>query len=409
MTSPATRIAAAPIESLDPSRAEWFADGAILPLMARLRQEAPLHYCADSAHGPYWSVTRHADIMAIELQPNLFSSSHLHGGVSLLNSNAEMQYVTFVQMDPPDHTPRRKAVASAFDPSEMNRLADDLRQRTSDLLDRLPRDRVFDWTHEVAVRLTTDMLAIMFDFPWEDRDKIADWSEWLTSAEAARDHPAERNAKIQEMATYFFGLWQARTANPEAADLLSRMIRSPALGAMDPVEFMGSLVALVVGGTDTTRNTMSGLVIANAQFPEAWEKVIADPGLATNTVSEIIRWQTPATHMRRVATEDVDFGGVHIRKGDAVIMWYVSANRDEAVFPDADRFMPDRPNARRHLAFGHGIHRCVGARLSELQLEVLISEMARRQMRIDIVGPVVRDPNCFLSTIKSVPVRITNG
>lgn len=394
------------LETIDPSRADRFADQSIHALMKRLREEAPVHYCAHSEHGPFWSITRHADIREIELQPERFSSSYQRGGVSLIQPPGTESLVTFIQMDPPDHGPRRQVLVPAFSAQEMTRLSENIRRRTCDLLDQLPRGETFDWVPEVSVRLTTDMLATLFDFPWEDRHLLSEWTDWIVSFDRIREDPHRRMEKMGEMAAYFLRLWQERASTPQAPDLLSRMIHSGALGQMDAPEFLGNMATLVVGGNDTTRNTMSGLAIAFDQWPEEREKLYADPGLVITAVPEAIRWQTPAAHMRRTVTEDTEFRGKALKVGDSVVMWYISGNRDETVFQDPDRFIADRKNARDHIAFGYGIHRCLGARLAELQLRILLEEMATRNIIVQRAGPVVREAHPFLTNVLSVPVQL---
>ena len=304
------------LEALDPSQMERFADGSIHAVMSELRAKAPVHYCRESAFGPFWSITRHADIRAIELQPELYSSSHTYGGVSLIEPEDAESLVTFIQMDPPDHGPRRQVLVPAFSAKEMARLSEDIRLRTTHVLDTLPRNEVFDWVPAVSVRLTTDMLATLFDFPWEDRDKLPEWTDWIVSLDKVRTQREERKARMMEMAGYFLNLWQERAGAPQAPDLLSMMIHSNALGQMEPPEFLGNMAALVVGGNDTTRNTMSGLAIAFDRWPEERDKIYADTAHIVTAVPEAIRWQTPALHMRRTVTEDTEFRGQRFAKGD---------------------------------------------------------------------------------------------
>jgi cytochrome P450 len=408
------------LATLHPARPDRFADGTVHAVMERLRREAPIHRTEESEFGAYWSVSNYNDIVEIEALPLLYSSEGERGGVSVVDADfadpdgtlqrdPANRMEMFIAMDPPRHAEKRRVVAPAFTPSEILRLAGSIRERTVAKLDFLPRGEVFDWTKEVSISLTTDMLAILFDFPWEERDKLPVWSDAITSLDMIKNHQQERQKMLFEMAMKFFVLWQERVNAPPSPDLLSMMVHSNALAKMEQQEFIGNMALLIVGGNDTTRNSMSGLVDAFNRWPEEWNKIIANPEIISNAVSEIIRWQSPVLHMRRTVTEDHDFRGHAFKEGDKIAMWYVSANRDESLFPDGGRFIADRENARRHLSFGYGVHRCVGARLAELQLATLIEEMAKRKMRIELAGDIIRDPHPFVSVIKSVPVRIVAG
>ncbi|MBA4010089.1 MAG: cytochrome P450 [Erythrobacter sp.] len=394
--------------SLDPSLPERFADGSAHAIFAQLRREAPVHWCPESQFGPFWSISSYDDIVAIEAQPALFSSEAKHGGVSIIEINpAEASYMeSFIMMDPPRHAQRRRTIAPAFTPSEMARLADSIRTRTAACLDALPRGETFNWVDRVSIPLTIDMLAILFDFPWDERDSLRIWSDAITSLDMIANRSQERVGLLFQMAGRFHQLWLERQAAGPAPDLLSMMIHSQSFGEMDAAEFMGNMATLIVGGNDTTRNSMSGLAEALTLWPDQWDKLRSDPSLVANAASEIIRWQSPALHMRRTALEDTDFKGHQIRKGDKLVLWYVSANREEGLFPNGDLFLVDRPNARRHLCFGYGIHRCVGARLAELQLQVLIEEMLQRDIRLETSGEVERAAHPFLAIVNRVPVRL---
>lgn len=395
-------------ETLDPSLPERFADDSAHALFSWMRHEAPVHFCAESQFGPFWSISRYDDIQAIEADIACFSSEAKHGGVSIIDvkPHGGISLESFIMMDPPRHAQKRRTIAPAFTPSEMAPLSATIRERTAACLDGLPRGGTFDWVERVSIPLTIDMLAILFDFPWEERAKLRVWSDAISSLEMIANSPKERLGLLFEMAGRFHQLWQERVAAEPAPDQLSMMIHSTSFGEMDAAEFMGNMATLIVGGNDTTRNSMSGLVAALTRWPEQWDKLRRDPSLVANAASKIIRWQSPALHMRRTALEDVDFKGHHIRQGDKVVLWYVSANREEELFPDGDLFQVDRPNARRHLSFGYGIHRCVGARLAELQLQVLIEEMLRRDLHFVADGRVERTAHPFIAIINAVPVRI---
>jgi cytochrome P450 len=393
---------------LDPSKPIRFADGSAHAMFEVLRRDSPIHYCPQSPFGPFWSITLYEHIVEIEALPSIFSSEAKHGGVSVIDVVAgEAAYLeSLIMMDPPNHSRKRQTIAPAFAPSEMMRLKASIRERTAACLDGLPRGESIDWVQAVSINLTIDMLATLFDFPWDERHKLQIWSDAITSLDMIKNRPDERLVKMFEMASRFQELWQQRSNSAPAPDLLSMMVHSTEFGEMDAAEFVGNMATLVVAGNDTTRNSMSGMVEAFNLWPDQWDRLCAEPELIANAASEIIRWQCPALHMRRTALEDLDFHGHQIRKGDKVVLWYISANRQESVFPDSERLCIDRPNARRHLSFGHGIHRCVGARLAELQLQILLEEMVKRKMRFTLNGKIVREPHPFLSIINSVPVII---
>ena len=400
------------VETHDPfdvSRAELYRDDVWQPVFAQMRAEAPIHKVEESEFGPYWALSTYKPIVEVESLPDIYSSEV--GGFTLSRPVDEtVRMPMFIGRDRPVHTAQRRTVAPAFTPSEMQRLSGDIRRRTAEVLDTLPTGRTFDWVDSVSIELTTQMLAILFDFPWEDRRKLTEWSDWMGDIELFRDESLrkQRLEKVYEAGAYFRRLWNERLQAEPRPDLISMMIHSDAMREIDDNEFMGNLILLIVGGNDTTRNTMSGLVYALDRFPDERAKLEADRSLIGNTASEIIRWQTPLAHMARTATQDTELHGHRIREGDKIAMWYISANRDRDVFGDnADDFVVDRPNARRHLAFGHGIHRCVGARLAELQVGILMEEMAARRMRVNLVAEPERVAACFVHGYRTMPVEIT--
>ena len=396
----------APPASLDVSRAEIYRDDSWHAPFRWLRAHAPVHHVADSDFGPYWSVSTYKPIVEVESLPDLYSSEANGFTISPIAGD-EVRMPMFIGRDRPIHTAQRRTVAPAFTPTEMQRLSADIRRRTGEVLDALPAGR-FDWVEHVSIELTTQMLAILFDFPWEDRRKLTEWSDWMGDIESAKDEARGqiRLEKVYEAGAYFQRLWAEKAGRPPAPDLISMMIHSDAMSHMDHNEFMGNLILLIVGGNDTTRNTMTGLVHALDLFPDERAKLEADAGLIPNAVSEIIRWQTPLAHMARTATADTELMGQRIAAGDKVVMWYISANRDADVFDDADAYRVERANARRHLAFGHGIHRCVGARLAELQVAILLEEMQRRRLRVHGAGTPERVAACFVHGYRSLPVEV---
>lgn len=396
------------VDPFDVSRVELYTEDKWREPFANLRRDDPIHYTPESEFGPYWSVTTYKPIVHIESLPDIFSSEA--GGITISNfAEDQVKMPMFIARDRPVHTGQRRTVAPAFTPSEMVRMSEDIRRRTAEILDDLPWGEEFDWVDQVAIELTTQMLAILFDFPWADRRKLTYWSDIAGDVEISKfpERREERLKVLYECGAYFQGLWNAKIGQDPTPDLISMMIHSDAMAEMSHEEFIGNLILLIVGGNDTTRNTMSGLAYALDKYPDERAKLEADPGLIGNATSEIIRWQTPLAHMRRTATQDYELDGRTFHAGDKIVLWYLSGNRDESMFEDGEAFRVERENARRHLAFGHGIHRCVGARLAELQVGVLMEEMAKRRMRVNVLAEPERVPQCFVHGYRKMPVELS--
>ncbi len=390
----------------DVSNSALYRDDTWQPIFAEMRAQAPVNKITGTPYGDFWNVTTVETIQHVESQPEIYSSSWRYGGITLTEPPRdiapeeleERRLPMFIAMDRPEHTGQRRTVSEGFTPSEVAKMEAEIRARTQGVLDSLPWDEQFDWVDKVSIELTTGMLAILFGFPWQDRRLLTFWSDWAGDVELsfARELAETRWQIFTEMATYFKGLWLDRMGKPPSRDLISMMIHSDAMNHMSPQEFMGNLILLIVGGNDTTRNTMSGIVHALDKFPDQRALFEADPSVITNGVQECIRYVTPLAHMRRTATQDADLFGQQVKAGDKLALWYISGNRDESVFPNADKLDLTRENARRHVAFGYGIHRCVGARLAELQLRVLMEEMHERRMRVNLTGKVERTRNNFV-------------
>ena len=393
------------LEDFDVSSAKLMQADQHWDYFARLRDEAPVHYCKDSMFGPYWSITRFADIMEIEKNWQDFSSDL---GITLGDRPEDFSTPNFIGMDPPKHDQQRQTVQGVVAPMNLKKMESLIRQRAVDILDSLPVGETFNWVDHVSVELTTQMLATIFDFPFEDRYKLTYWSDMATSGELAGGPTpeAERRAALLECLEYFTKLREKRGNEPPKIDLLSMLAHGKDTQNMPPMEFLGNLVLLIVGGNDTTRNSISGGVLALNQNPDEYDKLRADHSLIPNMVSEIIRWQTPLAFMRRTVTRDLEFRGQRLRKGDKLAMWYVSGNRDERVIPDPNRFWIDRPNARHHLSFGFGLHRCMGNRLAEMQLRVLWEEIMQRFSYVEVVGAPERVQSSFVRGYASLPVKL---
>jgi cytochrome P450 len=396
-----------PIESIDVSDPRLFQDDVWPDWFARLRRDDPVHYTTESLFGPYWSVTRYKDIMKVETNPQVFSSA---SGITLLDQETQYRLAMFIAMDPPKHDVQRLVVAPIVAPANLARMAGTIRERVIRILDGLPRNETFDWVEHVSVELTTQMLATLFDYPLERRRDLTHWSNIATTnlmdPNALVKTEEERFNELKKMAGAMMGLWNQRVNAPPASDLISMLAHGEATRSMDPMEFMGNCVLLIVGGNDTTRNSISGGLWALNQHPDEYRKLRENPGLIPTMVPEIIRYQTPISYMRRTALADYELGGKTIRSGDKLAMWYISGNRDAEAIEDADRFIIDRARPRQHLSFGFGIHRCVGNRLAELQLTILWEEIMQRFPVIEVVEPPKRVYSTFVHGISSMMVRI---
>ena len=396
------------LDSVDISRARLFSKELWRPYFKRMREEAPVYFHEESAFGPYWSVTTFDHIMAVDKNNRQFSSA---SGITLVDQDTDLRTQSFITADQPKHGPQRKAVQDVVAPKNLQNLESLIRDRAAEILDNLPIGKAFNWVDAVSVNLTTQMLATLFDFPFAEREKLTLWSDNFTSGSPRHDveHRKARQKIMLECLDYFQALWHRRKTEPtNGFDLITMLQQNPATANMadDPMEYLGTLGLLIVGGNDTTRNSITGGVLALNQNPKEYEKLRANHGLVTSMVPEIIRWQTPLMHMRRTALEDVELGGKTIRRGDKVVMWYLSGNRDETVIDRADDFIIDRANPRHHVSFGFGIHRCMGNRLAEMQLRVLWEEILKRFETVEVVGPEQRVHSNFVRGYTELPVIV---
>lgn len=394
-----------PIEELNVANPFLFANDVHEPWFKRLRDEAPVHYCAESFFGPYWSVTRYEDIMTVDTSHDIFSSEPT---IIIGDPLEDFPLPMFIAMDRPKHDEQRRVVAPVTGPENLRNFEPIIRERTIDVLDNLPLGEPFNWVETVSIELTTRMLATLFDFPFQERAKLTYWSDIATAIPGMGliDSDDERKAILLECLEYFTGLWNERVNAPPSNDLISMLAHGEATRDMGPVEYLGNLILLIVGGNDTTRNTMSASVFNLANNPDQFQRLVENQSLIPSMVAETIRWQTPLAHMRRTAKCDTELAGQQIKAGDKVVMWYVSGNRDERVFDQPHDFIIDRANVRKHLAFGFGIHRCMGNRLAELQLKILWEEILKRFERIELAGDVQRSASTFVHGYTSMPVIV---
>ena len=402
-----------PLADIDPSDPELFRNDTMWPYFERLRKEDPVHWSTspEAEIGGYWSITKYNDIMAVDTNHEAFSSEPT---IVLPDPDEDFTLPMFIAMDQPKHDEQRKTVSPAVSPAQLMNLEPVIRERAGAILDSLPIGEEFNWVDKVSIELTTMTLATLFDFPWEDRRKLTRWSDVATAApnsglfssndpEVAK---AEARAELFECVDYFMRLWNERVNAPPQPDLISMLAHGESTRNMDRMEYLGNLILLIVGGNDTTRNSITGSILALSQNPNQEALLRADHSLIPAMVSETIRWQTPLAYMRRTALQDVELGGKTIKKGDKVAMWYVSGNRDEEVIDRPNDFWIERPRVRQHLSFGFGIHRCVGNRLAELQLKIIWEEILKRFPKIEVMGPPRRVPSSFVKGYEYLPVII---
>ncbi|MDP4597236.1 MAG: cytochrome P450 [Pseudomonadales bacterium] len=393
------------LEQFDLLRADMFVNDNHVGFFERLRREDPVHLQQDHAIvGSFWNVTRYKDIMEVDTNHDIYSSA---GSITADDPDEDFTLPMFIAMDPPKHDQQRKEVSPVVAPTNLAKMESEIRGRVVTILESLPLNQEFNWVDRVSIELTTQMLATLFDFPFADRSKLTRWSDVATADVESGDIVAtedERRAELYECLEYFTGLWNQRVNEPPRGDLISMLAHGESTRNMDPLEYLGNLILLIVGGNDTTRNSITGGVWFLNQNPGEYQKLRDNPGLIANMVPEIIRYQTPLAYMRRTALKDTILGGKHIKAGDKLLMWYVSGNRDSANIDRADEFLIDRPKARQHLSFGFGIHRCMGNRLAEMQLRILWEEISKRFANIEVVGQPTWVKSSFVKGYTNLPV-----
>lgn len=380
---------------------------------AELRRTDPVYWNPEQDGPGFWAITKFEDVVAVSKDPRLFSSARAKGGHRIFDETHlggdDSLDASMISMDPPEHNQFRRMVTPGFIPGRIAEMEARIRARTGDIIDRIAGKGEVEFVSTVAAELPIQVLAELFGVPQEDRGKLFEWS----NAVVGEDDPELRSSQdymnqcMQEMAMYSLGLWQQRVASP-TGDLISMLAHSKVDGdAMSMQRYLATFILLVVAGNETTRNSISGGLLALSQFPEQRKKLIDDPSLIASAASEIVRWVSPVLHMRRTATADTELRGKQIRAGDKIVMWYASANRDEDVFADPFAFNPARTQPPGHLGFGIGQHFCLGSRLAELQLKVMFEELLRRLPDITVKGPVRKVRSNFLNSIKEMHVTFT--
>ncbi len=400
---------ATPLAAYDVSDPELFRGDTLWPWFERLRREDPVHYCADSPFGPYWSVTRHRDIITVDSNHRVFSSDSELGGITIFDGPQPREQSSFISLDPPSHDQQRRVITPMFAPESIVKLEPLIRERAAAILDELPRGEPFDFVDKVAVELTSQMLATLFDFPFADRRLLPRASDLILTQPGPGglvETEEQRQIEFFQIFTKFVALWDERLAKPPQHDLISMLCHNAATRKATPEAYLGNIILLIVAGSDTTRHSITGGLLALHQNPEQYDKLRANPALIESMIPEIIRWQSPVAHMRRTVLEDTELGGKKIKKGEKVIMWYVSGNRDEDAIDRPDAFIIDRERPRQHVSFGFGIHRCVGMRLAEMQLRIMWEEILRRFPRIEVIGEPKRMNSNFVKGYDAMQVSI---
>jgi cholest-4-en-3-one 26-monooxygenase len=375
-----------------------------------LRAEHPVWWHESSTHPPgYWVCTKYQDIIDIERDPKTFSSAR---GGALLDDQGEGTELMMLNQDPPQHTRLRNLVARGFTPKVMKGLEPHIRDAARQIVDRVAgRDDVVDFVPNLAAELPLVVIAELLGIPYEDRHKVFDWSNRLVGAqdpEYANDDNGPGINASYELYAYAQSLADDRRARP-MDDIVTTLITAELDGEkLSDIEFNVFVLLLAVAGNETTRNLISGGMLALMEHPDQRDRLIADlGGLLPTAVDEMLRYVSPVQYFRRTATVDTEIRGVEIKAGQKVTMWYGAANRDEDVFPNAQEFDVGRtPNA--HIAFGgRGPHYCLGASLAKLEIEVMFDEILRRLPDMHLAGEPERLRSILIAGIKHLPVRYT--
>jgi cytochrome P450 len=398
-------------------------------IFTRLRAEEPVAWCPEPWGGPgFWSITRYDDIQEISKLPRVFSSDGRHGGITLPSpemirnrqrargiedENPEELSVfeggrSMITMDPPEHSQHRRMVAPGLTPNTLENLTPRIRERARVILEAIADRGECEFVSSVAAELPIQMLAELFAVPQEDRHKLFHWSNLIIGGDDpdVAQSRQETLAAFMELAGYAMQLYQQRREEP-GSDLISMLANTEVDGQpMSVADYLSAFVLLVVAGNETTRNSISGGLLALSEHPHERQKLLDDPALIPGAVDEIIRWVHPVIYMRRTALEDYEIRGVRIRAGAKVALWYLSGNRDEEKWQDPFTFDVTR-SGPRHLSFGYGQHLCIGWRLAEIQLRVLLEELLARYPDMQATGEVSRIRTNFLNSIKRMLVRYT--
>lgn len=383
------------VEQLDLSDHRLPNSGFQLDYYKRIREEDPVHFLADSKFGPYWSITTYEDLQEVESNPDIYSSDWSNGGCLILDG----MKLGFMAMDDPLHAEQRMTLTPLMVPSNLKRMGESIRERTRAILQSLPKGEPVNWVEKVSLPLTTRMLSILLDFPYDEEKILPVWTEWSTDVDAGADPKwnKRRMEILEDMGVRLRKILERKKNEEPAGDVMSILAHSQNMSNISQEDFQGLMSLIVVGGNDTTRNSMTALIQCMHQFPEEWEKVRQDRSLIPTAIHETIRWWSPVAHQRRTVVKDTILKDKQLKAGDKVVLWFKSGNHDENAYPDAREFKLDRQNTRRHIAFGYGIHRCFGARLGELQVTILLEEMMDMGIKVTPLEEAVRSDTCMIN------------
>lgn len=418
-------------ERLSLSFSETFQDHIVVhDIFTRMRREEPVAWCPEPWGGPgFWSVTKYDDIQFVSKNPGQFSSDGKLGGITLpsdemirnrmkeegieiiegeaAEGNLFQSGTSMIMMDPPDHVQNRRVVAPGFAPQKLDDLTPKIQERAREILRNIEGKDEVEFISSVAAELPIQMLAELFGIDQELRHKLFEWSNIIIGGDDPDIvvSPEQVRTAIMELVTFGMEQYEQRKEKPDN-DLISMLVHTKVNGQpVDLGDYLSTLLLLVVAGNETTRNSISGGILALSENPEEKRKLLEDPSLIPAAVDEIIRWVHPVIYMRRTTTEDTMIGEQAVKKGDKLALWYMSGNRDEDKWEDPFVFKVGRKGPR-HLSFGYGQHLCIGWRLAEIQLRVLLEELLIRYPNIAVKGEVNRMKTNFLNSIKSMQVTL---
>jgi cholest-4-en-3-one 26-monooxygenase len=375
----------------------------------QLRQEAPVYFHAEPGGPGYWALTRYDDVVRVSKDPLTFSSAR--GGTNiedLTEESLSQVRLMMLNMDPPQHQQFRRLVSVGFTPRMIRALEPRIRATADSIIDKVASRGHCDFVEEVAAELPLQVIAELMGIPLEDRHKVFAWSNRLIGFDDPEFSTSRQDGTLAAMEMWAYATQLAESRRDRAGtDLVTTLINAEIEGErLTGTEFEAFFLLLAVAGNETTRNLISGGMLALIEHPRARERLLAEPDLIPSAVEEMLRYVTPVMHFRRTATRATEIRGQRIEAGGKVVMYYTSANRDEDVFKDPDAFDVARsPND--HLAFGVGEHFCLGASLARLEIRVMFEELLKRLPDIELAGPVRRLRSSFINGYKAIPVRFT--